>query len=81
MKVKRETHEAASLLTYTASLLVNKLPPIFRGCIRHFTLLSSGVWMETMSGSKRLFACEVMVVLLVAAGKDEKMQINKNIYG
>lgn len=33
--------------------------------------------METMSGSKGLFACEVMVVPLVAAGKDEEMQIKK----
>lgn len=34
--------------------------------------------MEIMSGRKGLFACEVMVVLLVAAGKDEGMQIKKN---
>ena len=34
--------------------------------------------MEIMSGRKGLFACEVMVVvLLVAAGKDEGMQIKK----
>lgn len=31
--------------------------------------------MKIMSGRKGLFACEVMVVLLVAAGEDEGMQI------
>lgn len=31
--------------------------------------------MGIMSGRNGLFACEVMVVLLVAAGKDEGMQI------
>lgn len=49
------------------------------GCIRRFDLLASGVWMGIMSGRNGLFACEVMVVLLVAAGKDEGSQIKTKI--
>lgn len=35
--------------------------------------------MKIMSGRRGLFACEVMVVLLVGAGEDEGMQIKKII--
>lgn len=34
--------------------------------------------MKIMSGRKASFACEVTVVLLVAAGEDAGMQIKKN---